>query len=195
MKKILSLVIVLIAIAQVGVYAKETKPDSPIGVSVIKHGAIVKLFYRGEQAGTVKITIYSENGHIVFRERMENTENFMRPYNFTSLPEGNYTIELADEKGKRVEHVNHSTPQIKRVAHLSRLHNEDNTYLLAVPNQGEDALTVKIYDEHNKILYQETESISGNFAKLYTLTHSQGQHTFEIKDKSGKGNRLTKPLR
>src|SRR5689334_12678949 len=101
MKKILSLVVVLIAIGQVS--AKGIEPKSPVGISVIKQGAIVKLFYRGEQSGKVKVTIFNEKGDVIYREILANTEQFMRPYNFSSLPEGAYTIELRDDQGRRVE--------------------------------------------------------------------------------------------
>ena len=84
MKKILSLVLVVIAIGHMN--AKGIEPNSPLGTSIIKKGALVKLFYRGEHSGKVKVTIYDENGTVVFKEVVENHEHFMRPYNFSSLP-------------------------------------------------------------------------------------------------------------
>jgi hypothetical protein len=193
MKKILSLVVVVLIAVGHG-YANGTEPNSPLGMSVIKHGALVKLFYRGEQSGKVKVTIYNKRGVVVFKETLENTQDFMRPYNFSSLPSGSYTIELCDEQGKRFQKVIHSSAQGKRVAHLTRLHKGENTYVLAVPNKGDDKLTVKIYDQRNSILYEETQVIEGNFAKVYNLNKVGGQHIFEITDKSGRMNRLTKPL-
>ncbi|MEX2232366.1 MAG: hypothetical protein WD824_09410 [Cyclobacteriaceae bacterium] len=191
MKKILALVFALIAIGHVN--ANEINPKSPVGISVVKQGNIVKLFYRGEQAGKVKIAIYNEKGNEVFTETMRNREHFMRPYNFSSLPEGNYTIQLSDANGKHFQKVKHSLSNGKRVAHLSRLSKEQNKYMLAVPNKGTDALTVKIFDERNTLLYQGTEVIDGNFARLYDLSKVKGEHIFEIIDQNGNVNRLTKP--
>ena len=188
MKNIVAFVFVLLAIGHVN--ASGVKPDSPVGISVIKKGAVVKLFYRGEQSGKVKVTIYDEDGKVVFTETHNNTEHFMRPYNFSSLPAGNYTIELSDEQGKLFRKVTHSWKTEIRSAHLTRLNDNENKYMLAVPNKGQDALTVRIYDHNYKQLYQETEIINGNFAKVYNLRWLHGPHIFEITDQKGKTNRF-----
>ena len=199
MKKILALVVVLTAIGHV--YAAGTEPHSPVGMSVIKNGSVVKLFYRGEQTGKVKVTIYNDSGEVVFRETLQNRENFMRPYNFSMLPAGHYAIELSDVQGKYVRTVSHRSNDSKRAwdqkraAHLSVVNPEEGRYLLTVPNKGTDELTVRIYDANNKLLYQETESVEGDFARLYNLPEVKGQHTFEVADKKGRTNRLTKAVR
>lgn len=190
MKKILAVVFALIVAGQVN--AKGIEPKSPVGMSVLKSGSIVKLFYRGEQPGKVKVKIYNERRHIVFFETLQNTENFMRPYNFSTLPEGEYVIELSDEQATRTQKVSHKSVSTKRIAHLTRLNDEECKYVLAVPNNGRDALTVRIFDENLKMVYQETQIIDGNFAKVYNLDSIDGEHTFEIEDRDGRVNRLAK---
>lgn len=192
MKKILSLVVVLIAIGQV--YATGTESHSPVGISVIQKGAVVKLFYRGEQSGKVKVTIYNEKGAVVYKEVLENTEQFMRPYNFSPLPSGDYVIELRDEQATRTQKISHNTKVNRQLlAHLRRTNPGENKYILAVPNEGKDELTVRIYGQDHTLLYQETEAIEGDFAKLYNLDKVKGDHVFEVADKSGRVNRLSKP--
>ena len=190
MKKILSLVVVLIAIGQVS--AKGIEPKSPVGISVIKQGAVVKLFYRGEQSGKVKVTIFNERGDVIYREVLANTDQFMRPYNFSSLPEGEYTIELRDEQGRRVEQVDHKFASEKRTAHLTRLSGPKNRFMLAVPNEGEDDLRIRIMDDRNAVLYEETQHVIGDFAKVYNLHHLTGEHVFEVSDNTGRVSRLFK---
>ena len=190
MKKILSIVVVLIAIGQVS--AKGIEPKSPVGISILKQGAVVKLFYRGEHTGNVKVTIFNERGDVIYREILANTDQFMRPYNFSSLPEGEYTIELKDQQGRRIQQVNHKLSPEKRTAHLTRLNGRENTFVLAVPNQGQDDLHIRIMDEHNAVLYQKTEHVEGNFAKVYNLKHFTGPHVFEVSDKTGRVSRLVK---
>ena len=191
MKKILSLVLVVIAIGHMN--AKGIEPNSPLGTSIIKKGALVKLFYRGEHSGKVKVTIYDENGTVVFKEVVENHEHFMRPYNFSSLPSGEYTIQIADENGTRIEKVEHGVSKKKRPANLWRLNPDSNKYMLSVPRNGSDELVVKIYDERNTVIYQETARMSGDFAKVYDLSQVKGAHTFEITDNNGGVRRLAKP--
>lgn len=193
MKKILAVVFVLIVAGQVN--AKEMEPKSPVGMSVLKRGSIVKLFYRGEQPGKVKVKIFNESGQVVFSETMQNTENFMRPYNFSTLPEGEYVIELSDEQATRTQKVSHEKIKAKRIAHLTRLKDDECKYILAVPNAGRDALTVRIYDENQRMVYQDTQIIDGDFAKVYNLDSITGEHTFEIMDRDGKVNWLGKAAR
>ena len=193
MKKILSLVLVVIAIGHMN--AKGIEPNSPLGTSIIKKGALVKLFYRGEHSGKVKVTIYDENGTVVFKEVVENHEHFMRPYNFSSLPSGEYTIQIADENGTRIEKVEHGVSKKKRPANLWRVNPDSNKYMLSVPRNGSDELVVKIYDERNTVIYQETARMSGDFAKVYDLSQVKGAHTFEITDNNGGVRRLAKPSR
>ena len=187
MKKILSVVLVLIAISQVN--ANEIKSESPLGMSVIKKGALVKLFYRGEQSGKVKVTIYNQKGTVVFREVMQDTDQFMRPYNFASLPHGEYTIEVSDGTGKRHQKVSYLR-ESKRIAHLTRLNKVENRYMLAVPNTGKDVITVRIFDQSNRMLLEETQSIQGDFAKVYNLNAVGSLSTFEIVNGQGKSNRF-----
>ena len=175
MKKILSLVLVLVAIAQAN--ANEVDPKSPVGMAVVKNGAIVKLFYRGEQSGKVKVTIYNHKGDVVFKEVMQETEHFMRPYNFASLPEGQYTIELNDASGKRFHKVTHAKPKEKRVVYVTRLNQGGNKYMLAVRNDEKDVLTVRIYN-HKAMIFEETQRVDGDFARVYNLTSVVGDPTF-----------------
>ena len=193
MKKILAVVLVLIVVGHVN--AMEVEPKSPLGMSVLKNGALVKVFYRGEQSGKVKVTIYNEGGDVVFTETLQKTDQFMRPYNFKALPYGEYTIELADASGARQQKVVHKLVKESRTAHVTRLNRNENRYMLAVPNTGKDALTVRIYDENNRIVFEENQRIHGNFAKVYNLNGIAGEHTFEIVDQHGKTNRLTKSAR
>lgn len=188
MKKFLSVVLVLIAIGQVN--ANDIAPNAPLGISVVKKGVLVKLFYRGEESGKVKVTIYNEKGLVVFSEIMQDTEHFMRPYNFSSLPHGEYTIELSDKSGKQYQKISHKG-ETKRIAHLTRLNKRENKYMLTVPNTGNDVITIRIYDHASKVLFEETQNIQGNFAKVYNLNAVSSSPTFEVVDRNGKVNRLS----
>jgi hypothetical protein len=190
MKNILFLLALVMAISGSSANGM-SKSTSPIGISVRKSGNIIKLYYRGNNPGTVKIGIHNSKGEIVFAETLRNVESFMRPYNFSPLPEGDYTIELADGQGKYFQKVDYSIsapPQMTRIARIKKI---DNKYLLTVPNQGADALTIKIFNASNSLVYQNTEVINGNFAKLYNVKNNQGAFTFEISDRKGQTNRLT----
>ena len=183
MKKILILVFVAIAISHAN--ANGADPKAPLGMSVIKSGNICKLFYRGEVAGNIEVTIYNENGRPVFSEVIRNKDNFMRPYNLSTLPEGNYTIALNDGQTTRVEKISHFNRKVSRVARLIKVNNTEHKYLLAVPNAGNDVLTITVFDQHNSMVYKGTEPVRGDFAKVYNLK-GDGRFLFQVSDRQGR---------
>lgn len=191
MKKILvAFLAVLVAVGYS--HANGIEPASPVGMSIVKSGHVVKLFYRGEKSGKVKVSIYNHEGRKVFTEVMSNTEHFMRPYNFSLLPEGTYRIELADESGSWAKTVNYTSTKPRLFAHLTRLNDLGDKYMLAVPGSASNELTIRIYDERQKLVFEETQAVEGNFARLYNLSEVPGTHTFEIWDANGQINRLSK---
>jgi hypothetical protein len=191
MRKFLALLL-FVGIVSARVNAHATTPASPTNMALVKSGNVFKLFYRGEQSRKVHVTIYNEKGKVVFREILRHTQNFMRPYNFSSLREGVYTIELTDTQGTRVEKVNHSFA-IEKLAHLTRINTGENKYLLTVPNRGGNVLKVKIFNERNGLLYEKTEVIEGDFGKVYDLREIEGVPVFQVVDQQGRSIRLSKP--
>jgi hypothetical protein len=161
-------------------------------MSVVKAGNIFKLFYRAEQPGDVHVNIYNKEGQIVFSEVIRKTDNFMRPYNFSTLPEGDYTITLRDGQAKRIEHVRHFHPASSRIVNAIRINKDENRYLLAVPNVGRDVLTIRIFDDSHSLLFEGDESVDGNFAKVYNLNDVKGAQLFEVTDGRGRTGRARK---
>jgi hypothetical protein len=195
MKRMLVFVIALFTFGQLSATAVHTpfKPDSPMGISVMKRGSVIQLFYRAEQPGKVKVAIYNHNGRVVFREVLRRTDEFMRPYNFSHLPEGTYTIEIDDVSGKRYKTVEHRHNREQRIAHLTRLREDPSRYVLLVPNKGSEVLRVRILDENNRVLYRKVQSIDGDFAGLYNIKKANGTYVFEVTDSEGRATRLSKP--
>lgn len=183
MKKILILVLVAVAVGQAN--ANGVDPKAPLGMSVIKSGNICKLFYRGEVAGDIEVTIYNESGRAVFSEVIRNKDNFMRPYNLSTLPEGNYTITLNDGLTTRVEKISHFNKKDARAVRLIKVNNTEHKYLLAVPNAGKDVLTITVFDENNSTVYKGTESVQGDFARIYNLK-GNGRFIFQVSDRQGR---------
>lgn len=192
MKKILVLVVMACFIGHVNA---SVDPKSPVGMSVVKSGDVCKLYYRGEEgAEKVEVTIYNEDGGLVFREVMRNIDNFMRPYDFSMLPEGQYTIALNDGERTRVEKVAHFKPvKNHRVVNLVRVNKGENKYMLGVHTEGSDILTIRIFDENRNLLFTSTESVNGDVAKCFNLKGVKGRHFFEVSDQQGRVIRLSRP--
>ncbi len=156
------------------------------GMAIMKQGTMIKLFYKGTKTSDVKVAIYNASDKMVFSETIRKVDGFVRPYNFSSLAEGEYSIVLTDESGRQVERVNYSLGKIEKLANVMHIAGgEQNKYMLTVSNKGKDAITVKIYDEKGSLVYNQTEQVDGDYARIYNLEKYAGALTFEVSDSHG----------
>jgi hypothetical protein len=109
---------------------------------------------------------------------------FIIPVNFGGLSEGDYTIELVDAKGSKVEKVSFKAEALKNV-YVSRLASDRSKFLLSVPNSGNETITVKIYDSENNLLLSDSKEINGDFAQVFKVTSATAGYTFEVKNAAG----------
>jgi len=173
----------LIAISSAA-FANRTDNPSTNTVAVVEDGAIFKLYYRPLEQMDVKISIHDAADKIVFSEVLKKSEGFVRPYNFSNLPEGNYTIEIVDNSGRHTESVTYRKNNITALAHLIRIPGGEK-YVLTVPNRNLGEVTVRILDSFDNVIYNQKESVVGDFAKIYNLEECSGKFVFEVTDGQG----------
>jgi len=190
MKKILSIFVVLIAISVTVSARRMDKPEEATSMAVTKSGSLVKVFYKGAKECKVKVTISNAKHQVVFEETIKHIDGFMRPYNFSDLPEGDYTVELTDHAGKKAEKISYRNLKAERVAALIKVSREEDKYLLTIPNNGKNTFDVSIYDSAGTIVYNQSESADGDFAKLYNLSKISKKFVFVITDKSGSSKQI-----
>ena len=181
----------LLAILLISGITLANASDNPrITTAVMKNGSTFKLFYKGGQQSDVKVLILNDENQIVYSEKINNTNGFARPYNFSNLPEGHYSIQVKDKAGIRTETVNHQAEKQEKTMHLLRL---DGTgkYVLSVPSQGKQDLSITIFNDLNEVLYESDEKINGDFARIYNLGDQTNKYRFVVTDEKG----LTKSVR
>ncbi|MBL0740117.1 hypothetical protein [Chryseolinea lacunae] len=191
MTKILSVFAVMMVMSTTMFARKVDAPATTSATAVMKNGSTFKLFYKGVKESTVKVTIINGADQIVYKEVLRKVESFMRPYNFSNLPEGEYTIELSDDQGTHTEKVSYEKGIIEKLAHLSRIGSDNSRLMLTVANKDSKSLLVKIFNEEHVLLYSGREETQGDFAKIYNLEKVSGKVLFEITDDQG----TTKTLR
>lgn len=187
MKKI---TLTLISVLAAGALAMAKGPGQPgessTGFAVMKSGsAIYKLIYKSNETANVRVAIYNDQQELVFSELIRKKGNFMRPYNFENLPEGQYTVELVSPEGKQVQTIIHryELPTPSSV-HVTRISSEENKYLITA--KGEDEITVRITDDRNQLLRLDRHEVKGEFAQVYNLKKVNGPFTIQVSDKNGK---------
>ena len=185
MKKTLSILAAL-TIFSTSLFANNIdNPNAATGMAIMKNGTTVKLFYKGTKQTDVKVSIYNAANTLVYSETIKNVDGFVRPYNFTNLEEGEYSIELHGENGRQVERVIYKLGKVEKLANVMHVTGESNKYILSVANKGQDVLTIKIYGDKGILLYSKTENVDGDFAQVYNLDKYKGNVTFEVSDSKG----------
>jgi len=167
-------------------FANSDKPEAAPRMAVVSKGSTVKVFYRNEAANRVTVRIFNAEGKIVLQDNLGVLDNFVRPYNFSNLEEGAYTIELSDDSGKQVKEVNYNLiKKAQKSVRLIKVANFDAKYLLMVPGEANDRLHIKITDGYDRLVYDGDEELTGNFAKLYNMEKITEKFTIEVIDKNG----------
>jgi hypothetical protein len=167
-----------------------TFADTPSSLAVVPvtSQGIYKVYYKSAEASRVRVSIYGERNELVFTEVLSNVTAFVRPYNFSELAEGQYTIVLEDKNGQQVEKVNYVVNRVNSVIRVTEVANSSNKYCLNVVNDGAENVSVKIYDA-NQLLHEEVIAVKGQYGIIYNLNkvvRTPGNNlTFEVVTSSG----------
>lgn len=159
-------------------------PAAEAGVAVVNNGTTLKLYYKAESEADVKVSIINDDGMIVFSEVLRDVDGFVRPYNLSNIPSGEYTIQVTDQTSTHKEKITIGSTPKSALANLYRVNGEEGKYLLTIPSKEAKNISVRIFAD-DKVVYDEVEAISSDFARIYNLKKVKGDVTFEIKDQKG----------
>jgi hypothetical protein len=182
MKKLNVIFFSLAMVGCVGVFGKPVFSESK--VAVVKTGKVFKVIYEGPKEAKVKITILNSDDLPIFSEKIISHGSFARPYNFSQLPEGDYKICVDDQNGKHVEKLCNTESREARaglevnyyepLAHVVKLQNTENKYLVCIPKQREAEMDVRIYNKDQDLVFSEMKNAEDSFAKVYVLQNLEG---------------------
>ncbi len=179
---IAALVVVSAAVSAIG---KEEPTKAGLAIVPVKGSQTFKVIYKSENVGTTKVNIYNAESKVIFSEVVSNTGGFILPLNFNGLQSGKYTIELIDATGTKTEKINFQPAAKSSLSvHVAKL-SEEGKFLLAVANTKNEVITIKIYDNFNNLVYNESKELNGDFAQVYALKNVSPSYTFEVSDNAG----------
>jgi hypothetical protein len=179
MKKILVMFAALIMISGV-TFAGEAPLLSTADMSVSLIDQVVKVRYRSDKAGKVKVSIYcNATGKEVFSEQIKKQANFIRPYNLSGLPYGEYSIVLEDEAGRAVERVNYSKKVVTVLSSIIELKSKDGVMVALFSKEATD-VTVRVLNEAGEILLSKQTAINGQNSQAFNLKEIKGAVKIEV---------------
>ena len=162
--------------AVVAAVGKEEPSNNKLAVVSVQGSQVVKVIYKAETAGKVKLSVYDAASKVVFTETRNSNEGFILPLNFSGLKSGQYTIELVDAAGTKSEKINYQPVAIKNV-HVAKTAT-NGKFVLSMINVN-SSVDVKIYDANNNLVHNSSKEVSGDFAQLFSIKNYSGA-TFEI---------------
>ncbi|HEX6893521.1 MAG TPA: T9SS type A sorting domain-containing protein [Chryseolinea sp.] len=162
------------AVAAVG---KEEPNSTGMAVVAVKGSEVVKVIYKSETAGKVKLSVYDAASKIVFTETRMSNEGFILPLNFSGLQSGQYTVQLVDANGTKSEKINYQPSAFTKNVHVAKVAAEGKFVLSVV--KGNSTVGVKIYDLNNNLVHESSKEVSGDYAQLFSIKNFAGA-TFEI---------------
>ena len=165
--------------------AMANDPTSATGTAVIQNGSVVKLFYKGAKYATVKVSILDEKGTLIFTETVKNTDGFIRPYNFSDLTYGEYTVEVDNGVSRNIEYVDYTSEGIVNSATMIKLKNE-NRYMLLVPNKASEKLNITVLDADGNEIHHSVRTLSGDFGTILNVEELDGPFKVRLKDSTGR---------
>lgn len=166
------------------VFALANSDESSMTVVAGQNANVFKVVYKSASPNRVEVTIMNNRNEVVFTESFSKTNGFARPYNFNNLPEGEYTIEVRDNFGKKIEKVNYSLGTVKSIIKITKISNDQPKYMLTVANKGSNIINVTILNANGDQLLDNAHVVQGDFGIVYNLVE-EGSYTFIVSDKSG----------
>jgi len=174
----------LVVGAAVTAIGKDEPSGAGMAVVALKGSEVVKVIYKGENAGKVRLNIYNATSQLIFTETRNSVDGFILPLNFSRLQFGEYTIELTDAAGSKSEKINYQPAATTHNVHVSQI-GQDGKFLLSVAKAGTEDINVKIFDGFNNLVHNESKQISGDFAQLFSIKNYTGSCRFEVTNGAG----------
>lgn len=147
---------------------------------------VYNIHYRTTEKGTVKLSIIDSKDKAVYSEVLFNTSSFVRPFNFSQLNEGEYTVVLEDKNGKQSEKISYTINHVTSFVSISPVANQDGKYRLNVYNNGLENVDVRIFAQNGDLIHDQVLSVKGSHALIYNLKQvASPAFTFEVTTSNG----------
>lgn len=164
---------------------------------------VYKLIYEGEKPSSLTLTIFNNQGKVVYNETVRNLKGFIRPVNFKGMEPGTYTIQVKNGNQKMetvVEYVLESTKlegsskkteESSKKTSVSSKAVDTKKFAIMVANEGEETIEVLIFDREYNLVNSYRETVTGNYGKIFNLAQvKSNSFTFEVYTSAGLIDRI-----
>ncbi|MFP4089983.1 MAG: T9SS type A sorting domain-containing protein [Cyclobacteriaceae bacterium] len=144
-----------------------------------------------EKQAFIRVTQLSENapailkikdmqGRTLHREVITD-QTYMKRYNFSSLPSGEYVVEVKTKNGVSTEAFQISAGQKESVYFKPAIQLEEDVVKVAFMNRIASPVTLKLFAENGRLMYEETVASQAEYAKGLNVSKLQpGQYSISL---------------
>ncbi|WP_424584566.1 hypothetical protein [Tunicatimonas sp.] len=127
------------------------------------------------------LRIKDQNGHTLYRETLTGEEAYMKKYDFSRLPNGEYVVEVRTANGTTQEAFSLTEGTTQAVYFKPAIKVEPQKVSVVFKNQINSPVSLKLYDQDGRVLFEERVASQEKFAKGLNLSKlSRGQYSLAI---------------
>ena len=135
----------------------------------------VQLTYIGKAPEKLHVFIFDESNREIFKETIRSKRGVKKPYDISNLPYGEYRFEVRVADEIVIHNVNHVAPEYPGKVKLMVTPLDESKFAMMVMGPENKDFKLQIYDESNKLLFQESIHQTGNFGKIFSLRKTRAK--------------------
>ncbi len=181
--KMKALLFLSVIMTSTGVVLAAEGSDATVSIRQIKSEqkkAIIRVTNLAE-GSTAILKIKDTQGHVLHREAIQQSDAYMKKYDFSSLPSGEYLVELSTKGGTITESFDLTSGKAESQYFKPAVQVEPGMIKVAFVNRIASPVSLKLYDRRGDVLYQETVSSQETFSKGLNVSKLMpGQYSLAI---------------
>lgn len=142
--------------------------ETLVSVKALEPGK-VQVAYYGKSPEKIHISIYNEKEKAVFKETVKSKKGVKIPYNLKELPYGEYKFKVRVDDEITVHKVKHEAPLYPGNVKIQATAFGDGKIKMMITGPGHKEFKLRIYDDHNRLLFQQDVDQNENYGKVFNL--------------------------
>lgn len=164
------------------IYAGVDNPNKTTETSVQSSGDKVKLYYKSTEINPVKVAIFNERNEKILIETLKTKKaSFIRPYDFSKMPEGTYTLVLEDANGKRTETftIDREQPELL-TAIIDLKKSDERKCVITLSGKNSPMAYISVKNLRNQVVFSKELTVKSEETVLLNLNELNGAATVEV---------------